>query len=71
MNRICVARGITSKLAEYHNCTVQQVRAALRGSVESPLSELIRNTAKSWGYKEVRAIPAFKIQIKKIETNNK
>lgn len=65
MNRICVARGITTKLAERHNCTPQLVRAALRGVVDSPLAELIRSTAKSWGYKEVNAIPAFKITTEK------
>lgn len=59
MNRICVARGITQKIAQYHNCSVQQVRAALRGAVGSPLAIIIRDTAKRWGYKEVTERPAY------------
>lgn len=52
MKQICVSRGISKKLAQYHNCSVQQVRAALRGDVNSALSATIRATAKRWGFKE-------------------
>lgn len=53
MKQICVSRGTSNKLAQYHNCSVQQVRAALRGNVNSALSATIRATAKTWGFKEV------------------
>ena len=62
MKKIIVAPGVTKLLADRHKCSIQHVRTALKGAVESSLGELIRQTAKDWGYKETNAIPVYKLK---------
>ncbi|MDR1348017.1 MAG: ArsR family transcriptional regulator [Prevotellaceae bacterium] len=45
MKRILVAYGETSRMAKLHGCTLQTVRNALRGFVESELADRIRAEA--------------------------
>lgn len=49
MNEILVKYGMTSKLAKECGCTIQSVRLALRGVVNSELALRIRKTALAWG----------------------
>lgn len=49
MNEIFVKYGMSSRLAKEFGCTIQTVRLALRGAVNSELSHRIRKKALKWG----------------------
>lgn len=65
MNKIPVLRGVTNKLVDIFGCDISHVRNCLNGFVESDLADQIRQKAKDWGYKEVRATPMHKIKVNK------
>lgn len=68
MNEIFVKYGMSSRLAKEFGCTIQTVRLALRGAVDSELSHRIRKKALKWGGLEDKRKVVYNIPIR---TRNK
>lgn len=57
MNEIRVRYGHTTQLAKICGCTIQTVRLALRGAIESDLATKIRKEAIKLGGKGIKNVP--------------
>lgn len=57
MNEIKVRYGCTTKLAKICGCTIQTVRLALRGAIESDLATKIRKEAIKLGGTGIKRVP--------------